>query len=112
MCKEIFIFTNFFSATPIGSPFFDDLKSGQSCEPPSSESMESGELITANQRKTKVTSTVKNYRKLLRSQHLPKVGARVHPDPGKKLQLNVAPSFLRIDTDKLEDRLNNCFAAL
>ena len=74
--------------------------------------MGSGELITANQRKTEVTSMVKNYRKSLRSQHLLKVGSRDHPDPGKKLQLNVAPSFLRIDTDKLGDRLNNCFAAL
>ena len=70
MYKKIIIFTNFFFCHSHWFSIFDDLKSEQSCEPPSTEYMESGEFITANQRKTEVTSTVKNYRKSLRSQHL------------------------------------------
>ena len=52
--------------------------SGQSCESPSRKFMKSGELKTANQRKTKVASAVKNYQKSLRSQLLQEVGSRGH----------------------------------
>ena len=53
--------------------------------PPSCKSLKGRELITANQRKTEVTSAVKNYQKSLWSQHLLKVGSSDHLHPGKKI---------------------------
>ena len=74
-----------FFLTSLWSPIFDSFKSGQSREPPFCEFMKSRELITANQRKTEVTSAVKNYQNSLWSQHLLKVGSRDHPETEKKV---------------------------
>ena len=78
-------FCKLFSYHPHWFPIFDAFKSGQSREPPFCKFMKGRELITANKRKTEVTSAVKNYQKGLRSQHLLKVDSRDHLETGKKV---------------------------
>ena len=105
-------FYEFFFCHSHWFPIFGDLMSGQSCEPSSSKFMKSGELINANQRKTEVTSAVKNYQKSLRSQLLQEVGSRGHLGTWEAVATLSCSEFPQESPlGAIGDRLSNCFAA-